>query len=66
MESGRVTHWQEEGGFGFVRPEWGSADVFVHRHSLQGVDELRVGDRVEFECGKRDRGLYTTVCRVVS
>jgi cold shock protein len=42
---GKVVFWNEDGGYGFVRPDDGSRDVFVHVSSLSG-EEPTIGDRV--------------------
>ena len=40
-----------EKGYGFIQPDDGGKDVFVHASAAEraGVGELRVGDRIEFE-----------------
>lgn len=45
-------------GFGFIEPEDGSKDIFVHRTAVEaaGVSELAEGQEVEFEVEKTDRG----------
>lgn len=45
-------------GFGFIRPENGSEDIFFHRSSLVGVtfEQLRQGDRVTFTAENDPRG----------
>ena len=54
---GTVTWYDEIKGFGFVKPDDGTADVFVHARSLVGgVTELEEGDRVSFETVAGDRG----------
>jgi cold shock protein len=53
MIFGVVKFFNAERGFGFVRPDDGSADAFVHASTLQRelIVDLREGDRVEFERG---------------
>ncbi|MGZ8176334.1 cold-shock protein [Williamsia sp. SKLECPSW1] len=55
--SGTVVHYDPNRGFGFLAPESGGADVFVHINDLD-VDEsdLKPGARVEFEVEDTDRG----------
>jgi CspA family cold shock protein len=38
-------------GFGFITPEGGGQDVFVHVSALQRGRSLREGDKVSFEVG---------------
>ena len=51
MPSGRVKWFNTTKGFGFIEPEDGSRDVFVHISAVQraGLVELREGQRVTFE-----------------
>ena len=49
MQGGRVKMWSPK-GFGFIEPENGSKDQFVHISGLlDGEKELFVGDRVSFD-----------------
>lgn len=59
MTVGTVKWFNAEKGFGFVAPEDGSADVFVHFSAIQsqGFKELQENDRVEFETVQGDKGL---------
>jgi CspA family cold shock protein len=46
-------------GFGFIRPENGTEDVFFHRSALAGgadFDRLQQGDRVTFNAENDPRG----------
>jgi cold shock protein len=51
MASGEVLWFDTLRGFGFIRPDMGPRDVFVHQSALAetGVDALGAGERVEFE-----------------
>lgn len=55
--SGKVVHFDTNRGFGFLAPEEGGDDVFLHINDV-GIDEslLRPGAEVEFEVEDTDRG----------
>jgi CspA family cold shock protein len=50
--------WYDEGkGFGFVTPDSGGGDVFVHARALTGgLTSLAEGDRVAYQVVRGDRG----------
>lgn len=50
MATGTVKFFNEDKGFGFITPEDGGGDVFVHVSSLQD-GSLREGQRVSYELG---------------
>ncbi|XNY99676.1 cold-shock protein [Micrococcus luteus] len=62
MTVGTVKWFNAEKGFGFIAPEDGSADVFVHFSAIQsqGFKELQENDRVEFETVQGDKGLQAS------
>jgi CspA family cold shock protein len=51
MAIGTVKFFDAGKGFGFIRPESGEKDVFVHISAVQnaGMDTLTEGQRVSFE-----------------
>lgn len=65
MEAGTIAHWRDVEGYGFIRPDDGSVDVFLHRRALEHGVEIQVGDRIEFVAGMRDRGPYATEARLL-
>lgn len=50
MKTGTVKFFNGTKGFGFIQPEDGSTDVFVHVSALQrsGLQGLQEGDKVSF------------------
>ena len=58
--TGTVKFFNTAKGFGFIQPEDGGKDVFVHATALEqaGIRSLNEGDRVTFvlEDDKRGRG----------
>lgn len=53
---GRVVRFDPFRGYGFIKPDDGSADKFVHHESIimDGYRNLIIGQRVEFEMGISD------------
>ena len=43
-------------GFGFIAPDSGGDDLFVHVSVIRGSDHLYQGDRVRFQVRQSDRG----------
>ncbi|MGV4797356.1 cold shock domain-containing protein [Rhizobium sp. F40D2] len=52
MPTGTVKFFNDDKGFGFITPENGGEDVFVHVSALQRGGSLRQGDKVSFEVGQ--------------
>lgn len=58
MAQGTVKWFNAEKGYGFIAPEDGSSDVFVHYSEIQGngFRTLEENQRVEFEIGEGAKG----------
>ncbi len=56
--TGTVKWFNDTKGFGFITPEDGSKDCFVHHSSIQGsgFKSLAEGDRVEFDIIDEPKG----------
>jgi CspA family cold shock protein len=52
MATGTVKFFNDDKGFGFITPEDGGTDVFVHVSALSRGGSLREGDNVSFEVGQ--------------
>lgn len=63
MAIGTVKWFNATKGFGFIQPEDGSSDVFVHISAVEraGMPTLNEGDRLEFELEVDRRGKYAAV-----
>ena len=62
MTQGTVKWFNGEKGFGFIAPDDGSADVFVHYSEIQGggYRSLEENQRVRFEVGQGAKGPQAT------
>lgn len=58
MASGSVKWFNTQKGFGFIAPDDGDKDIFVHVSALErsGVSFLHEGQKVEFELGRDRKG----------
>ncbi len=67
MTQGTVKWFNAEKGFGFISPDDGSADVFVHYSEIQGngFRSLEENARVEFEVGQGQKGPQATGVRAL-
>jgi len=57
MQKGTVKFYNDQKGYGFIQPDDGSKDVFVHATALQrsGLNGLAEGQKVSFEVGEDRR-----------
>jgi len=62
MSNGTVKFFNDAKGFGFITPEDGSKDVFVHVNGL--TDEIREGDKVSYDVEEGQKGLNAVNVKV--
>jgi CspA family cold shock protein len=62
MSTGIVKWFNNTKGYGFVTPDDGDADIFVHFSSIQmdGFKTLKEGQKVEYEVTEGPKGLHAT------
>jgi CspA family cold shock protein len=67
MATGTVKWFNKEKGFGFIAPEGGGDDLFVHQSEIQmeGFRDLAEGQRVEFEATQGQKGMQASQVRPI-
>lgn len=65
MQTGTVKWFNNDKGYGFITPEDGGSDVFVHHSAIEikGYRTLAEGVRVEFESEKTPKGIAASRVR---
>lgn len=63
MSKGTVKFFNNAKGFGFITPDDGSKDVFVHQNAL--TEEINEGDKVSYDVDESPKGLNATNVTVV-
>jgi CspA family cold shock protein len=62
MQEGTVKFFNESKGFGFITPNNGTEDIFVHVTGLN--DEIRENDKVVYEVQQGKKGLNAVNVRL--
>ncbi len=60
---GTVKFFNDSKGFGFIKPDDSSEDIFVHSSGL--IDEIRENDKVEYDTEQGRKGLNAVNVKVV-
>lgn len=53
---GQLKSWNDDKGFGFIRPELGGEEVFAHVSAMRGTRRPVQGDRVLYLCERTNHG----------
>lgn len=66
MNKGTVKFYNAQKGFGFIEPEDGGKDVFVHATALEraGISQLVEGQKVSFDTEQDKRSGKTAVGKI--
>ena len=62
MSKGTVKFFNDSKGFGFIAPDDGGKDVFVHKNGL--IDNITEGDKVSFDVEQGEKGLNAVNVKV--
>ncbi len=63
MATGTVKFFNDGKGFGFIKPDDGGEDIFVHVSGT--IDQIRENDKVKFEVEQGKKGLNAVNVKTV-
>ena len=63
MSNGTVKFFNNSKGFGFIAPDDGAKDVFVHKSAL--TDEIAEGDKVSYDVEESEKGPNAVNVKVI-
>ena len=65
MLEGTVKSWIDGRGYGFIEPDEGGDDIFVHNTDLDGTYVLMQGQKVEFDVETTPKGPRARTVKVI-
>jgi cold shock protein len=63
MKEGKVKFFNNTKGFGFITPNDGSEDIFVHESGL--IDKIKDNDSVQYETERGRKGMNAVKVQVI-
>ena len=67
MQTGTVNRFNKIKGYGFITPDEGVAEVFVHFSEVEiaGYKELKIGQRIRYQLAEGEKGPYATKVNII-
>lgn len=67
MQTGTVQRFNKIKGYGFITPDKGEQEVFVHFSAIEtaGYKELKEGQRVSYHLEQGERGVFATQVKII-
>ncbi len=63
MQKGTVKFFNDSKGFGFIKPEDGGEDIFVHSSGI--INQIRENDKVKYEVERGKKGMNAVNVEVI-
>ena len=63
MSNGTVKFFNNSKGFGFITPDDGGKDLFIHQSGL--IDQITEGDKVSYDVEESEKGLNAVNVKVI-
>ncbi|WP_138431902.1 cold-shock protein [Fodinibius saliphilus] len=60
LQQGKIKFFDSQKGFGFINPDEGNKDIFVHKNNVENLgfdDGFEDGEAVEFDVEETPKGL---------
>lgn len=67
MQTGTVNRFNKIKGYGFITPDEGDAEIFVHFSEVEsaGYKELKTGQRIRYTLAEGEKGQFATKVVVI-
>ena len=67
MQTGTVNRFNKIKGYGFITPDEGATEVFVHFSEVEiaGYKELKIGQRICYQLAEGEKGSYATKVNLI-
>lgn len=67
MKRGVVKFYSTDSKYGFIKPDDGSKDVFVHQNDLKtsGIEEIKKNQKVEYELASRKEKVFAINVKII-
>lgn len=68
MQTGTVQRFNKIKGYGFITPDEGETEIFVHFSQIQteGYKELKEGQRIQYIIAEGEKGPFATEVRIIA
>jgi len=67
MKRGVVKFYSTDGKYGFIKPDDGSKDVFVHQNDLKksGIENITTNQKVEYEVASKKEKVFAVNIKII-